>query len=96
MINEDKRQLLDEIADGCLLFDNPAYDMSIIGISEDGNHIIYEYNKMIRELMEEDGMSEEEAADFISYNTIRSLEYESYRNPDSAPIIIDTSWFTED
>ena len=25
--------------------------------------------------MNEDGMSEEEAADFISYNTIRSLPY---------------------
>lgn len=57
-----------------VIFENPDYDSAIIGISED-NRIIYDYDKMIDFLVTKDNMSIKEAADFISYNTIRSLPY---------------------
>lgn len=57
-----------------IIFDNPSYDSAIIGISED-ERVIYDYDKMINYLVTEDDMTIEEASDFISYNTIRSLPY---------------------
>lgn len=35
------------------LFIDPSFDNSIVGITEDGN-IIYDWDKMISELMEDD------------------------------------------
>ena len=57
-----------------VIFENPSYDPAIIGISED-ERVIYDYDKMIKYLVTEDDMTIEEASDFISYNTIRSLPY---------------------
>lgn len=57
-----------------VIFENPSYDSAIIGISED-ERVIYDYDKMIKYLVTEDNMTIEEASDFISYNTIRSLPY---------------------
>ena len=57
-----------------VIFENPSYDSAIIGISED-ERVIYDYDKMIKHLVTEDDMTIEEASDFISYNTIRSLPY---------------------
>lgn len=65
-----------------VIFENPSYDSAIIGISED-ERVIYDYDKMIKYLVTEDGMTIEEASDFISYNTIRSLPY-----VDNHPIIM--------
>jgi len=65
-----------------VIFENPSYDSALIGISED-NRAIYDYDKMIEFLMSEDDLSYEDAADMISYNTVRSLQY----TPNS-PIIL--------
>ena len=51
-------------------FTNPSYNIAIIGITQDGN-LIYDYEKMIEYLL--DCMSEEEAIDFIEYNTLGIL-----------------------
>lgn len=40
-------------------------------------------------LMDKEGMSEEEANDFISYNSLRSLDYISL---DKKPIVIYDNW----
>lgn len=64
-----------------LLFDNPSYENAFVGVSSD-NRAVYDYDRMIECLMEEDGMNYEDAADFISYNTIRSCDY-----TENSPII---------
>lgn len=61
-------------ADEIILMTSPSYDTAILGISSDGN-VIYSYSKMIDYLVETDGMSEEEAMEFIDYNTIRAIDY---------------------
>lgn len=53
-----------------LLFDNPSYASAFIGISSD-NRAVYLYESMVSWLMEEDGMSYEDAVEFIDYNTLR-------------------------
>lgn len=78
------RQLLIDMGfDDFIVFENPDYDSAIVGISHD-NCVIYDYQEMIAHLIENDNMTEEEAADFISYNTIRSLPYVG----EGAPIVM--------
>ena len=60
--------------DNAIMFDNPDYDRAVVGVSDDGR-VIYDYYVMIECLMEADGMTHEEAMDFISYNTIRAAAY---------------------
>lgn len=63
---------LDELAPDTIVFDSPSYSTALIGVSHDGR-AIYDYDKMVAFLVHEDGMSEEDAIDFIDYNTIGSL-----------------------
>lgn len=72
-IAEIKGWVCDMGYENSMLFENPSYTDAVVGISTGGN-VVYDYYKMIGCLVEE-GMTEDEAADFISYNTIRSLDY---------------------
>ena len=51
-----------------------SYDTALIGVSND-NRAIYDYDLMIEWLIEEQGFTEEEAAEWIDYNTLRALPY---------------------
>lgn len=66
-----------------IILDSMAYDRSIVGVTDD-NRLIYSYQKMVEELMEDEGWSEEEAVEWIDYNTIRALPYAGPK----APIIL--------
>lgn len=65
-----------------VIFDNPSFDDALIGVSTD-DQAVYDFEKMVECLMAEDGMSYEEAAEFIDYNTIRSLPYVEF-----SPIVV--------
>lgn len=81
MQRQSVRDMIAEVNGSAVVFDNPSFDNSIIGISTDGK-VIYSYSKMIYELAEEDNISTEDAEDFISYNTIRMLPYiAEYQRP---------------
>ena len=80
MVNKEVRERLD---DGAVVFDNPAYDDSIIGRTFDGR-AIYDIEKMAKELSIDDGISLDEAIDFIDYNAIRSLPYAG----EKAPVVV--------
>jgi hypothetical protein len=79
-INNDIRM---ELYEDSIVFDRPAFDNSIIAITTDGR-AVYDYHKMVVELMEDDGISEEEAIDWIEYNTLRAIPYAG----DMAPIVV--------
>lgn len=66
-----------------VVFENPDYDDAIIGVSHD-DRVIYDYDKMIDHLVNKEHISVEDAADFISYDTIRSLSYAG----GNAPIVM--------
>ena len=65
-----------------IYFINPSYDSAFIGVSTD-NRAIYDFELMVRYLVKEDQMTEEEAVEFIQYNTIRSLPWVK-----NSPIVI--------
>lgn len=55
-----------------VVFSDPCYADALVGITTN-NRAVYDYEKMIECLMKDDGMTAEDAADFIEYNTIGSL-----------------------
>lgn len=73
--SREMRDLLVEMGyEDLTVFENPDYDSAIIGVSHD-NRVIYDYEKMVEFLMEKDGMTYEDAAEFIDFNTIRAIPY---------------------
>jgi hypothetical protein len=72
-----------ELSEDTIVFDNPSFDNSIIGVTTDGQ-AVYDYDKMVEELMRDDDISEQEAIDWIEYNTIRAIPYAG----EMAPIVM--------
>ena len=77
--------LAERIADAgyedVVIFSDYDYETAFIGISSD-NRAVYDYDLMIEYLIDK-GMTEDEAIEWIDYNTVRALPYV----PDS-PIIL--------
>ena len=74
MINNELRDYLAEEHKEAFVFNVPSYDNAIVGISDDGR-VIYDYELMIKELTNDTALTEEEAIQFLDYNTIRTLPY---------------------
>ena len=85
MKDEMLREFLRENFPESVIFDNPEFDNSIVGISSQGN-LIYDLDRMVQELAEDDNISEDEAFEFIDQDTIRLLTYISQ---DTKPMIVD-------
>jgi hypothetical protein len=66
-----------------MIFENYSYDDALIGVTEDGR-AVYDFDKMVRWLVETEDFTDEEAIEWIEYNTIRALPYMG----DDAPIIM--------
>lgn len=80
----DVRELIEDYEfEDVIIFSNPDYASAFVGISED-NRAIYDYDKMVKFLMDKDGITDIEAVEFIDYNTIRALPYFG----ENAPIIM--------
>ena len=62
---------------------NFSYDTALIGVTHD-DRTVYDFDKMVEWLMETQEYSQEEAIEWIEYNTIRALPY---MGPDS-PVIL--------
>ena len=60
-----------------------SYDTALIGVSND-NRAVYDYDLMVQWLVENEGFTDLEAAEWIDYNTIRCLDYMGH----GAPIVL--------
>ena len=76
MIDYDEALKNGIICENALHFNNPSFDNSIIAVDYYGR-LVYDYDLMVEELMNTDKMDSEDAVDFIGYNTLRSLDYQS-------------------
>lgn len=84
MVEESIRALIRQETADAIIFNNPSYDKSIVGFDTQ-HRLVYDYHRMIQELMSDEHLTEDEAISFIDYNTLRALPYipESVR-----PIVI--------
>ena len=78
----DRELLADLGYEDVIIFDNPSYEGALVGVTFD-NQAVYDYDLMIESLMKEDGMTAEEAADFICYNS-------SYSYGEGYPLIMNS------
>lgn len=69
-----EERLLDAGYEGIKYLTNYSYDSALIGVSHD-DRAIYDYEKMVEWLMNEEDWSYEEAVEWVDYNTIRALPY---------------------
>ncbi len=69
-----EEKLLDNGYDGVKYLTDFSYDTALIGVSHD-DRAIYDYDLMVEWLMGKEGFTEEEALEWIDYNTIRALPY---------------------
>ena len=76
-------RLLENGYEGVKYFTNFSYDTALIGVTED-NRAVYDFEMMVEWLVETQGFTQEEAIEWIDYNTIRALPYMGY----DAPIIM--------
>ncbi len=74
MINDELRDYIAEENEEAVVFNVPSYDNAIVGLSDDGK-VIYDYDLMIKELTDDTALTEDEAIQYIDYNTIRTLPY---------------------
>lgn len=81
MSYEDIRKTLCEMGyeEAVLLAPPMDYSDAVIGVSDDGR-VVYLYSLMVQSLVDE-GMGEDEAMEFIDYNTIRALPYAGKKSP---------------
>ena len=75
-----EEKLLDAGYEDIIIFKNFDYEDALIGVSDDGR-AIYDYDLMIKCLMDEEGWSLEDSIDWVNYNTIRSLPYAGNKAP---------------
>ena len=79
--------LQDECPEAVLIGDEKTrlnYHYAIVGIDSNNGRVVYSRYKLVTAFMSE-GMTEEEALEWISYNIDRSLPYQG----EHAPIIMD-------
>ena len=72
-MNAEER-LLDAGYEDTKFFVNEGYDDALIGVTADGR-AVYDFEKMVEWLIEKYNWSDEEAVEWIEYNTLRSLPY---------------------
>lgn len=75
-----RERLVDLGLSDSLVFDNPSFDSAIIGFDAVTERVIYDYNKMIKCLLDSK-TSIEDAIEFIEYNTLRSVPYMGEKAP---------------
>lgn len=63
-----------------MFFENPSFVKAITGITDSGQ-LIYDYDLMISAAMEEEGWTDEEAIEWIEYNTLRTIPYMGHAHP---------------
>lgn len=78
-----EERLLDAGYEDIVVLKDYSYDDALIGVTEDGR-AVYDYDMMVEWLVTTEGMTVEEAIEWIEYNTIRALPY---FGPD-APIVM--------
>lgn len=73
-------KILEAGYESVVIFSDFSYDDALIGVTED-ERAVYDFDKMVDWLMEEEGWSQEEAIEWIEYNTIRALPYMGPKAP---------------
>lgn len=92
--NELKEMIRDIVMDDdelnqIIVLEGDEFADGAIGLTSE-NHLVYDYDKLVESLVKHNGWTEEEAIEWLDYNTFGSMAYMSTIGKE--PIII-TSFF---
>ena len=73
-LEELKTKLCDDGYEMAVVLENPDYAEAAVGVTDNGK-VVYDFGLMVEHLVSKDGMSYEEAVEFIEYNTLRAIPY---------------------
>ena len=73
-LTDAEKKLLENGYEGVKFLTNYSYDTALIGVTTD-DRAVYDFDLMVQWLMDEEGFTEEEAFEWIEYNTNRALPY---------------------
>ena len=83
-----RQDLCDRGYEDVIVFENEDYEGYIVGVTTN-NEAVYSKSKMVKWYMEQNRCTEEEALEWIEYNTEGSLGFEG------SPIILEIDDFSE-
>lgn len=83
-----RQDLCDRRYEDIIVFEDESYEGRIVGVTTN-NEVVYSKSKMVRWYMEQHHCSEEEALEWIGYNTEGSIGFEG------SPIILEIDDFSE-
>ena len=83
MFKSSEEKLWENGYEDVIILKNYSYDDALIGVTED-NRAVYDFDKMVQWLIHTENFTQEEAIEWIEYNTIRALPYMG----DRAPVIM--------
>lgn len=72
--------LLENGYEGVKYLTNPSFDLALIGVAHD-ERAVYDFDLMVKYMMEEENCTYTEAVEWIEYNTIRALPYMGEDSP---------------
>jgi GMP synthase PP-ATPase subunit len=72
-----------EVYDGAVVLEpHEDFGSCCIGIVDDPDvRLVYDYDRIVEMFMERDGMSREEAQEWVDFNTVRAIAYMGDRRP---------------
>jgi len=82
-----EEKLLENGYEGIKYLTDYSYDDALIGVTSD-DRAVYDYELMVEWLINTEGFTEEEARDWIDYNTLRALPYMG----EGAPVVLFRLW----
>lgn len=77
----DKETVLNLIEDDVTFFEPEEYFEAVIGLTTDGR-LVYSREKIIGILMDVNGMTNEEAEEWVEFNMVRTLPYMGEKHPE--------------
>lgn len=70
-----KEKILHNEYDNVIVYENPSYDDALVGVTYSTEQAVYDFDLMVEYLMKLDGISYEDAADYILYNYTGGNDY---------------------
>lgn len=77
-ITQEQRRLLAE--NEAILLEPQCLDAAIIDVTED-RRAVYGFEELVQAFMEMDGVTREEAEEWVDYNTTRAIPYMGEKGP---------------
>ena len=73
MLFEELKDINDKLV---YIGDKPEqFKKAVLGLSDDDNHVVYSYNRLVECFMEQNDWDETEAVEWVDYNVMRGLGY---------------------